>query len=114
MEDLKHASTFHKIIEDACIAEARLKDLGIFEHVKLAIASGPRELPGTVNVVYSGLEPEKLREVNVSVSTKLGVISVSLSLLILVLCCAVLYTLFEDTCVQTKIFFFVKENLVSV
>lgn len=56
VEGIKNASTIQEVLEAAGIANAKLKELEIFDSVRITLDSGPPELPGTSNVIVEVVE----------------------------------------------------------
>lgn len=48
---LKEVTTFQQLLRASTVANARLRELEIFDAVTITLESGPPELPGTANVV---------------------------------------------------------------
>ncbi|PKI46693.1 sorting and assembly machinery component 50 homolog B-like [Punica granatum] len=56
LEDLKRAGSLQELLQAASLANFRLQQLGIFHSVNIVLDSGPKELPGTANVVVNVVE----------------------------------------------------------
>lgn len=56
LEELKRAGSLQELLQAASLANFRLQQLGIFHSVNIVLDSGPKELPGTANVVVNIVE----------------------------------------------------------
>ncbi|KAK4756720.1 hypothetical protein SAY87_006847 [Trapa incisa] len=56
LEELKCAGSLQELLQAASLANFRLQELGIFRSVNIVLDSGPKELPGTANVVVNIVE----------------------------------------------------------
>lgn len=56
LQDMKSATTLQGLLEAAGVANARLRQLDIFDSVRITFDSGPPELPGTTNVIVEVVE----------------------------------------------------------
>lgn len=73
LDELKRASTLQEIFQAAAIANLKLRQLDIFDSVNFTIDSGPKELPGTANVIVEVLEATRPVTGEIGVYTKPGV-----------------------------------------
>ncbi|RZC63653.1 hypothetical protein C5167_025408 [Papaver somniferum] len=69
-EILKEANSMQGLIQAAGIANARLRNLEIFESVDITLDSGPSELPGTANVVVNIVETKNPLTGDLGIFTK--------------------------------------------
>ncbi|CAO2825708.1 unnamed protein product [Amaranthus hypochondriacus] len=72
LDELKQASTLQEIFQAAAIANLKLRQLDIFDSVNFTIDSGPKELPGTANVIVEVLETTRPVTGEIGVYTKPG------------------------------------------
>ncbi|XP_030447078.1 uncharacterized protein LOC115670026 [Syzygium oleosum] len=56
LEDLKKVASLQELLQVASVANFRLQQLGIFQSVNIVLDSGPKELPGTANVIVNVVE----------------------------------------------------------
>ncbi|KAJ3669038.1 hypothetical protein LUZ60_010988 [Juncus effusus] len=70
MDHFRNARTMQELVQAAGIANARLKDLEIFDSVSITLDAGPSELPGTTNVVIEVVEASNPLTGNVGVYSK--------------------------------------------
>jgi len=77
VDELKKANTLQEIFQAAAIANARLRQLEIFDSISLMVDAGPPELPGTANVVVEVSETKRPLAGEIALFTKQGVISIS-------------------------------------
>lgn len=73
LNDLKRASTLQEIVQATAIANAKLRQLDIFDSVNFTIDSGPKELPGTANLVIEVTETKNPLTGEIGLFTKPGV-----------------------------------------
>jgi outer membrane protein insertion porin family len=66
----KKPSTMQELVAAASIANARLKQLDVFDSVSITLDAGPAELPGTTNVVIEVAEAGNPLTGNVGVFSK--------------------------------------------
>ncbi|KNA20972.1 hypothetical protein SOVF_047160 [Spinacia oleracea] len=78
LNDLKRASTLQEIVQATAIANAKLRQLDIFDSVNFTIDSGPKELPGTANLVIEVTETKNPLTGEIGLFTKPGARSWSL------------------------------------
>ncbi|KAK9742317.1 hypothetical protein RND81_03G163700 [Saponaria officinalis] len=78
LDDLKNATSLQEIFQAAAIANLKLKQLGIFDEVNLTLDGGPRELPGTTNIVVEVVESKSPLSGELGFFTKPGARSWSL------------------------------------
>lgn len=60
LEGIKKATTMQELLEASAIANANLRELEIFDSVRITLDSGPPELPGTTNVIVEVVETESV------------------------------------------------------
>ncbi|KAF6164896.1 hypothetical protein GIB67_017099 [Kingdonia uniflora] len=70
VETLKKASTMQELFHAASVVNSRLERLEIFESVSITLDAGPRELPGTANVIVEVFETKNPLTGNIGVFTK--------------------------------------------
>ncbi|GAB4831969.1 hypothetical protein Ancab_005986 [Ancistrocladus abbreviatus] len=70
VDALKQASTLQELLQAASIANARLRQLQIFDAVNITLDSGPSELPGTANVVVEVSESKSPLTGDIGIFTK--------------------------------------------
>ena len=75
IDDLKRASTLQEIFQAAGIGTVRLRQLDIFDSVSFMVDAGPKELPGTANVVVEIVETKSPLTGEIGMYTKPGVIN---------------------------------------
>lgn len=56
LEELRNAKSLQELLKAASVANFQLQQLGIFHSVNIVLDSGPKELPGTANVVVNVVE----------------------------------------------------------
>lgn len=66
----KKPGTMQELVAAASIANARLKQLDVFDSVSITLDAGPTELPGTTNVVIEVVEASNPLTGNVGVFSK--------------------------------------------
>lgn len=66
----KKPGTMQELVAAASIANARLKQLDVFDSVSITLDAGPTELPGTTNVVIEVAEASNPLTGNVGVFSK--------------------------------------------
>ncbi|KAJ7533150.1 hypothetical protein O6H91_13G035000 [Diphasiastrum complanatum] len=59
LEDLKHAETMQDLLQEAARANVRFQSMGMFEKCAVTLDVGPRELPGTANVIVEVEEAKR-------------------------------------------------------
>ncbi|KAL6128061.1 hypothetical protein ACLB2K_071419 [Fragaria x ananassa] len=60
LEGIKKATTMQELLEASTLANAKLKELEIFDSVRITLDAGPPELPGTANVIVEVAETESV------------------------------------------------------
>lgn len=70
LDAFRSASSMHELLRAAGLANARLRQLDIFESVTIVLDSGPSELPGTANVIIDIVEVKKPLSGDLVVYTK--------------------------------------------
>lgn len=78
VDELKKANTLQEIFQAAAIANARLRQLEIFDSISLMVDAGPPELPGTANVVVEVSEIKRPLVGEIALFTKPGARSLTL------------------------------------
>ena len=73
LDDLKRASTLQEIFQAAAIADLKLRQLDIFDSVNFTLDAGPKELPGTTNVIIMVSETTSPLTGQIGMYTKPGV-----------------------------------------
>ncbi|KAL3653457.1 hypothetical protein CASFOL_003138 [Castilleja foliolosa] len=66
----RDATSFQQLLRAASVANARLQALDVFKSVNITLEAGPRELPGTANVVIEVFEPSNPVSGNIGVFSK--------------------------------------------
>ncbi|KAI4385645.1 hypothetical protein MLD38_003641 [Melastoma candidum] len=56
LDNIRDVDTLQELIRAATVANFRLEQLGIFQSVNIVLDAGPKELPGTANVVVNVVE----------------------------------------------------------
>jgi len=75
IDELKRASTLQEIFQAAGIGTVRLRQLDIFDSVSFMVDAGPKELPGTANVLVEIVETKNPLTGEIGMYTKPGVIN---------------------------------------
>ncbi|KAJ8443931.1 hypothetical protein Cgig2_032755 [Carnegiea gigantea] len=78
IDELKRASTLQEIFQAAGIGTVRLRQLDIFDSVSFMVDAGPKELPGTANVLVEIVETKNPLTGEIGMYTKPGARSWSL------------------------------------
>lgn len=78
LEGIKKATTMQELLAASAIANANLRELEIFDSVRITLDSGPPELPGTTNVIVEVVETESVITGELGCYTKPAVCSLLL------------------------------------
>lgn len=70
---LKNANSLQEVFQIASVVNSRLREMDIFDEVDITIDVGPKELPGTANVVVEVVETRSPVAGSVGMYTKPGV-----------------------------------------
>lgn len=70
---LKNATSLQEVFQIASVVNSRLREMDIFDAVDITIDAGPKELPGSANVVVEVVETRSPVAGSVGMYTKPGV-----------------------------------------
>lgn len=70
LDAFRSASTMQELLQAAGAANARLRQLDVFDSVRITLDAGPPELPGTANVIIDVVEAKKPLTGDIGIFTK--------------------------------------------